>query len=246
MRLRLVILAAATASLVGCAQAPAPTPKTDDDKLVYALGVIASKQVPLQSFELTEQELELVKAGFVDSVRDKAVMDEDAVRALIPKLQELQGKRAEVGLKRNKDEGAAYMTKAAAESGAKKTASGLVYKIVQEGTGAQPQATDTVKVHYAGKFIDGKEFDSSRKHGDQPAEFPLNAVIPCWTEGVQLLKVGGKAQLVCPSDIAYGDQAQPPMRPGATLLFDVELVDIVKPGAAAAAPAASPHGASPH
>jgi FKBP-type peptidyl-prolyl cis-trans isomerase len=243
-----VILAAATASLVGCSQAPAPTPKTDDDKVVYALGVLVAKQVPLASFELTDQEMEMLKAGFVDSIRDKATLDDKAIQDMIPKLQELQGKRAEVGLKRNKDEGAAYMTKAAAESGAKKTASGLVYKITQEGTGAQPQATDTVKVHYVGKFIDGKEFDSSRKHGDQPAEFPLNAVIPCWTEGVQLLKVGGKAQLACPSEIAYGDQVQPPMRPGATLLFDVELVDIVKPGAAPAAPAApaaSPHGASP-
>lgn len=245
MRLRPVILAAATASLIGCSQAPAPTPKTDDDKVIYALGVLTAKQVPLATFELTDQEMELVKAGFVDSIRDKSVLDEEAVRALIPKLQELQGKRGEVALKRNKDEGAAYVTKAAAESGAKKTDSGLVYKITQEGTGAQPAATDTVKVHYVGKFIDGKEFDNSRKRGEEPTEFPLNQVIPCWTEGVQLLKVGGKAQLVCPSDIAYGDQAQPPMRPGATLVFDVELVDVVKPGAAAAAPA-SPHGASPH
>jgi FKBP-type peptidyl-prolyl cis-trans isomerase FkpA len=249
MRLRLVILAAATASLVGCSQAPAPTPKTDDEKLVYALGVIASKQIPLQSFELSEQEMELVKAGFTDSVRDKALLDEDAVRAMIPKLQEMQGKRAEIGLKRAKDEGAAYVTKAAAESGAKKTASGLVYKIEKEGTGAQPQASDTVKVHYIGKFIDGKEFDNSHKHQPPgPAEFPLNGVIPCWTEGLQLLKVGGKARLVCPSDIAYGDQVSPPMRPGATLVFeDVELLEIVKPGAAAAAPApaASPHGATP-
>jgi FKBP-type peptidyl-prolyl cis-trans isomerase FkpA len=245
MRLRPVILAAVTASLVGCSQAPTPTPKTDEDKVVYALGVLVAKQVPLASFELTDKEMELVKAGFVDSIRDKATLDDKAIQEMIPKLQELQSKRAEVGVKRNKDEGAAYVAKAAAESGAKKTASGLVYKITQEGTGAQPQATDTVKVHYTGKFVDGKEFDSSKKHGDQPAEFPLNAVIPCWTEGVQLLKVGGKAQLVCPSEIAYGDQVQPPMRPGATLLFDVELVDIVKPGAAAAAPAASPHGATP-
>lgn len=243
MRLRPVILAAATASLIGCSQAPAPTPKTDDDKAIYALGVLTARQVPLQSFELTDQEMALVKAGFEDFVRDKSVLDDKALQELIPKLQELQGKRGEVALKRNKDEGVAYAAKAAAESGARKTDSGLVYKITQEGTGAQPQATDMVKVHYTGKFIDGKEFDASRKHGDQPAEFPLNQVIPCWTEGVQLLKVGGKAQLVCPSDIAYGDQAQPPMRPGATLVFDVELVDIVKAGAAAPA---SPHGASPH
>jgi FKBP-type peptidyl-prolyl cis-trans isomerase len=98
-------------------------------------------------------------------------------------------------------------------------------------------------VHYEGKFIDGKVFDSSRKHDDgKPAEFPLNQVIPCWTEGVQQMKVGGKAHLVCPPELAYGDQAQPPMRAGATLAFDVELLEIVKPEAA---PVASPAPAAP-
>src|SRR5689334_15664363 len=143
MRLRHVILAATTASLVGCGKAPAPTPKTDDEKVVYALVVLVARQVPLASFELSDQEWELMKAGFVDSIRDKATLDDKALQEMIPKLQELQGKRAEVGLKRNKEEGTAYLAKAAAESGAKKTASGLVYKITQEGTGAQPQATDT-------------------------------------------------------------------------------------------------------
>jgi FKBP-type peptidyl-prolyl cis-trans isomerase FkpA len=245
MRLRLVILAAATAGLVGCSQAPAPTPKTDEDKMVYALGVLAAKQqIPLQSFELTDQELELVKAGFVDAVRDKQSMDDEAVKALVPKLQELLTKRGEATTKRSKDEGAAYVTKAAAESGATKTASGMVYKSVKEGTGAQPQATDTVKVHYEGRLISGKVFDSSIKR-NEPIDFPLNGVIPCWGEGVQKMKVGGKALLVCPPEIAYGEEGRPPTIPGgSTLVFDVELLEIVKPDAAAAA--ASPHGASPH
>lgn len=242
MRLRPVILAAVTASLVGCTQGNAPTAKTDDDKAMYALGVIIAKQVDVATFELTPAELEFVKAGLVDTAHDKSTMDDDAVRALIPKLQELQGKRVEVRTKRIKDEGAAFVAKAATEAGAKKTDSGMVYKITQEGTGAQPKATDVVKVNYVGKFIDGKEFDASSKHGDGPAEFQLDGVIPCWTEGVQLLKVGGKAHLVCPYDIAYGEQGRPGIPGGAALQFDVELVDIVKPDAAAAAA----HGASPH
>jgi FKBP-type peptidyl-prolyl cis-trans isomerase FkpA len=106
------------------------------------------------------------------------------------------------------------------------TATGLVYQSVKDGTGAQPAATDTVKVHYRGTFPDGREFDSSIKRG-QPAEFPLNRVIPCWTEGVQRMKVGGKAKLVCPPAIAYGSRgAGGVIPPDATLHFEVELIDI--------------------
>ncbi|HET9977644.1 MAG TPA: FKBP-type peptidyl-prolyl cis-trans isomerase [Burkholderiaceae bacterium] len=107
-------------------------------------------------------------------------------------------------------------------------ASGLVYKSHQDGKGASPQATDVVRVHYRGTFPDGKEFDSSHKRG-QPAEFPLNRVIRCWTEGVQMMKVGGKAQLVCPPGIAYGERGTPggPIPPNATLHFEIELLGIV-------------------
>jgi FKBP-type peptidyl-prolyl cis-trans isomerase FkpA len=103
--------------------------------------------------------------------------------------------------------------------------SGLVYKSVKDGTGASPTATDVVRVHYKGTFPDGKEFDSSYKRG-QPAEFPLNRVIKCWTEGVQKMKVGGKAQLVCPPAIAYGERDGGPIPPNATLHFEVELLGI--------------------
>ncbi len=118
------------------------------------------------------------------------------------------------------------LAKAAAEPGASVTASGLVYRALKEGDGASPKATDTVKVHYRGTFPDGKEFDSSYSRG-QPAEFPLNRVIPCWTEGVQKMKVGGKARLACPSRIAYGERgAGGVIPPNATLLFEVELLGI--------------------
>ena len=117
---------------------------------------------------------------------------------------------------------------AAAEKGAVVTDSGLVYRSLKDGSGASPTATSVVRVHYRGTFPDGKEFDSSYSR-KQPAEFPLNRVIPCWTEGVQKLKVGGKAKLTCPAAIAYGARGAPPViPPNATLLFEVELLDIVK------------------
>ena len=109
------------------------------------------------------------------------------------------------------------------------TASGLTYVELKAGPGAAPAATETVRVHYRGTFPDGKEFDSSIGRG-QPAEFPLNRVIKCWTEGVQLMKVGGKAQLICPAAIAYGERGTPggPIPPNATLHFEIELLGIVK------------------
>lgn len=116
--------------------------------------------------------------------------------------------------------------KSAKEPGAVVTESGLVFRSLKEGKGPSPQATDTVRVHYKGTLPDGKEFDSSYSRG-QPAEFPLNRVIKCWTEGVQKLKVGGKAKLTCPPAIAYGDRgAGGVIPPGATLLFEVELLGI--------------------
>lgn len=115
---------------------------------------------------------------------------------------------------------------AAKEPGAVVTKSGLVYRALKEGTGASPAATDTVRVHYKGTFPDGREFDSSYKRG-QPAEFPLNGVIPCWTEGVQRMKAGGKAKLTCPPSIAYGQRgAGGVIPPNATLQFEIELLGV--------------------
>jgi FKBP-type peptidyl-prolyl cis-trans isomerase FkpA len=119
-----------------------------------------------------------------------------------------------------------YLEKAAAEPGAVKTASGLIYTELRAGSGASPKATDTVTVHYRGTLVDGTEFDSSYAR-NEPMQFPLNRVIPCWTEGVQRMKVGGKSRLVCSSSIAYGDGGSPPTIPGgATLIFEVELLRI--------------------
>jgi FKBP-type peptidyl-prolyl cis-trans isomerase FkpA len=165
-----------------------------------------------------------VKAGFTDGALGKTPKVD--VQAYIPKLRELQSTRIAAAAKTTLD-------KAAAEPGAQRLESGLIIKTVNEGTGPAPKATDTVKVHYHGTLPNGKVFDSSVDRGE-PATFPLNGVIPCWTEGVQLMKVGGKSRLVCPAAIAYGDRGAPPdIGPGATLVFDVELLAI-EAGAAAA------------
>ena len=122
----------------------------------------------------------------------------------------------------------AYLEAAAKEEGAVKTSSGLVFKSLSPGTGESPKLTDTVKVHYKGTFIDGTEFDSSYKRGE-PTEFPVNKVIKCWTEGLQRMKVGEKAQLVCPPGIAYGDKGMGGVvPPNAVLVFQIELLEIIK------------------
>ena len=119
-----------------------------------------------------------------------------------------------------------FLEKAAGEPGAVKTPSGLVIRTLQPGQGESPSATDSVRVHYVGTLADGTEFDSSVRRG-QPAEFRLDQVIPCWTEGVQRMRVGEKARLVCPAGIAYGAQGRPPVIPGgATLVFEVELLGV--------------------
>jgi FKBP-type peptidyl-prolyl cis-trans isomerase FkpA/FKBP-type peptidyl-prolyl cis-trans isomerase FklB len=145
-----------------------------------------------------------------------------------PKIQELQRTRASVVAAAEKKTGQAFLDKAATEKGATKTASGLVITTIKAGTGESPKATDRVKVHYHGTLIDGTVFDSSVQR-KEPATFTLNQVIPCWTEGVQRMKVGGKSKLVCPSEIAYGERgAGGRIKPGATLVFEVELLEIVK------------------
>lgn len=221
-----------------CAKQPAaaapPKLATDNDKTLYALGVLMSRN--LEAFSLTQQEIELVKMGLEDGALGKPTQVD--AEKMGDNVQNLYKSRMEALGQKDKDAGAAYLTKAAAESGATKTASGIVIKTLTAGTGASPAATDEVKVHYEGTLVNGKVFDSSIKRGE-PATFPLNGVIPCWTEAVQTMKVGGKAQIVCPSDLAYGERGSPPtIRPNNTLIFQVELLDIVKPGAAPGAGAA--------
>jgi FKBP-type peptidyl-prolyl cis-trans isomerase FkpA len=199
--------------------------QTEDEKTLYALGAAVARNIA--PFDLTEAELKHVQAGFADGALKKDVGD---VQSYFPKIQELQTARVAAAAEIEKKSGEAFLTKAATEAGAKQTPTGLVYSEIKAGTGPTPAATDTVKVHYHGTLPDGKVFDSSVER-KEPATFPLNGVIPCWTEGVQLMKVGGKSKLVCPSAIAYGDRGAPPdIKPGATLVFEVELLGIEKGG----------------
>lgn len=222
--------------LAGCADAAQQTPKTEDEKALYNLGVMLSSSIT--TFHFTPKELELVKAGLADGAQEKASTED--LEKYISKLQELQKTRVAEATEKEKTAGAAFLAKAAGEKDATKTESGLVIKTTKAGDGESPKADSQVKVHYEGKFTDGKVFDSSIKR-NEPAVFPLAGVIPCWTEALQLMKVGGEAQVVCPPNLAYGDEGRPPqMRGGATLVFDVKLLEIVKGDAAAAAAAPAP------
>jgi FKBP-type peptidyl-prolyl cis-trans isomerase FkpA len=203
------------------AKATAPALTTDEQKTVYALGLQMYRS--LAQFDLSPAEVDLVKRALADAAAGKPAVD---VNEWGPKFQAFGQARAARVAEKQKAVSNAYLAKAAAESGAIKTDSGLIYMDIQPGTGASPVASDSVKVNYRGTLIDGTEFDSSYKR-NQPAQFPLSGVIKCWTEGVQKMKVGGKARLVCPSDIAYGDKGHPPVIPGgATLIFEIELLEI--------------------
>ncbi len=216
--------------------------ENDDQKTLYALGLLLGRNVA--GFNLSPSELDTVKAGMTDAALGKKPQVE--LETYGPRVNQLRNKRMSAKADDEKKKGKAFEDKAAQEQGAERTASGLVFKSLGGGTGAQPKASDTVKVNYKGTLTDGTEFDSSYKRG-QPAEFPLMGVIPCWTEGLQKMKVGEKARLVCPSNIAYGDQGRPPTIPGgATLVFDVELVDITtKPPQAPTMTLPGPGGARP-
>lgn len=229
MRSKLIfVVFIALMAVWGCSQTSTPAPKTEDQKAFYALGVQLNKQ--LSMLDMSAEELKLVQKGMSDAAAGKKLDAEPETQ--LQKFSELAQARMKRVTEKQKAQAKSFLEKAAAEKGAKKTGSGLIYTEIKAGTGAQPKPTDIVKVHYVGKLIDGKEFDSSVKRG-QPAELPLGQILPCWTEGVAMMKVGGKAKLVCPSDIAYGDRGRPPIIPGgATLIFDVELLE-VKDGQAA-------------
>jgi len=207
----------------------AASPQTEDQKTLYALGVHMARQMAV--FNLSADEVEFVKEGMTDAATGKKLIAEP--EAYGQNLNALAQARTQATAQKQKELSKPYLEKAAAQIGAQKTTTGLIYQEIKAGSGAYPKASDTVKVHYAGTLIDGKEFDSSIKRG-QPAEFPLGQVIPCWTEGVGKMKVGGKAKLTCPADLAYGDQGRPPIIPGgATLVFEVELLEIKAPAAPA-------------
>lgn len=228
----LLALAAAFAPPAEAEKAPG----TDDEKTLYALGVSVARN--LEPFALSPEEVDFVVAG----LRDELAGKESAVPLdqFGPRIRTLAETRATATAAKEKEAGQAFAAQAAAEPGAVTKPSGLVIRTIQEGSGASPGPDDSVKVHYTGTLRDGKVFDSSVKRGE-PAQFKLGGVVPCWTEALQTMKVGGKARIICPAEIAYGDRGFPgSIPPGATLAFEVELLEIVKPAAATPPAAETP------
>jgi FKBP-type peptidyl-prolyl cis-trans isomerase FkpA len=218
-----LVLAVAGCNQQGSKDTAGANPQTDEQKTFYALGLSLGRQIQL--FDMTPEELAYVKAGLDAQVLGKEPAVD--IQTFGPKLSELARTRATNRAAKEKEKSKTFLEEAAKEQGAVRTESGLIYKELQAGTGEQPGPTDVVKVHYRGTLPDGKEFDSSLKR-NEPAQFPLNGVIRCWTEGVQKMKVGGKSKLVCPSDLAYGDRGTPGIPGGSALVFEVELLEVQK------------------
>lgn len=201
------------------AKAPAaetpPDELSEDGKTIYALGLSVGKDLSL--FALSPEELKILQRGVADGMAGTSAIEP---KEYAPKIQAFAKSR-------QAQAGNAALERAAKEPGAVKLPSGVIYREVQAGNGKSPRVTDTVKVHYEGRLVDGSVFDTSAKRGI-PVEFPLNGVISCWTQGVSRMKVGGKAKLTCPGATAYGERPPTGSRipPNAVLVFDVELVDI--------------------
>jgi FKBP-type peptidyl-prolyl cis-trans isomerase FkpA len=222
--MRFLIPLSVTLSLAAaCVPSSEPPAKLDseDDKIVYSVGVALGRS--LTALGLSEREVEIVKRGLDDQFFDRQLAVEFTEYG--PKMNELAARRKARAAEKEKEASESFLADAVAAPGAVKTDSGLIYAETKAGSGAKPSATDKVKVHYHGTLRDGTVFDSSRDRGE-PAVFPVNRVIACWTEALQMMEVGGQAAIVCPADIAYGDRGTGKIKPGAALRFEVELISI--------------------
>lgn len=221
------------------ARAADPVPTTDDEKTIYALGLVMAQK--LAPFDLKGTELDILVLGLKDALTHAKAKVE--LKDFGPKIQTLAQQRIEVMGKLEIEQGKLHQDKMAAEAGATRSDTGLIMRTLKPGTGKSPTKEDRVKVHYHGTLRDGFVFDSSVERG-QPMEIPLTDVMPCWQEALPKMKVGEKAKVTCPAAIAYGDGGNPPaIKPGATLTFEIELLDVLPPGPAApagAAPAPAP------
>jgi FKBP-type peptidyl-prolyl cis-trans isomerase FkpA len=234
MKRTFLALASALALLLVGFSAPstaAAEPQTEEQKTLYALGMALATRIP--SFDPSAEEISMITAGLSDGL--KGVDSKVDMPTYVAKLDAFINERVQATAASERTAGDAFRAEAAKQEGAVELPSGMVYLEMTAGSGAQPGPTDTVKVHYKGTTRDGQVFDSSIER-NEPAEFALNAVVPCFSEGLQKMKVGGKSKLVCPPDLAYGDRGQPGIRPGATLVFEVELLEIVGNSAATPAP----------
>jgi len=212
---------------VGITACNKPKQDTDDAKAAYSIGYMTGKASEAQIPKLDTKNF---IAGFNDAYAKKpGAMKEEDMKAALLAFETRMREEAMNKMKKDASEGvakgAAFLAENAKKAGVKTTATGLQYEVITEGKGAKPLATSTVKVHYEGKLIDGKVFDSSIQRGE-PISFPLNGVIPGWTEGVQLMSVGSKYRFTIPSKLAYGEQGAGPIPPNSVLVFEVELLDV--------------------
>ncbi|MDA8793294.1 FKBP-type peptidyl-prolyl cis-trans isomerase [Bacteriovoracaceae bacterium] len=211
----------------------------EQDKTFYAMGYMLGMN--LQRLELNDREIQAIFKGVENSAKN--VKSEVDMNNYQPKIQTIFKERMEKVAKKQESSGKKFLEDFLKKPNVKKTESGLAYEIIEAGKGATPKATDTVEVHYHGTLITGEVFDSSKDRG-QTIKFPLNRVIKGWTEGLQLIKEGGKVKLVIPPELGYGKAGAPPKIPGnATLVFEVELFKIVKEDAKKDAHAGHDHGA---
>ena len=197
------------------------TLETDEEKTLYALGIAVGSNIG--EFALSAEELAIVESGLRAAVLGSE--PEVDMQVYGPQIQALATSRAATRASAEKEASAAFLAQLAQEPGAEQSASGVIHIPITVGSGANPTAADTVRVHYHGTLRDGTVFDSSVARGE-PISFALSSVIPCWTEAMQKMMVGGKSKLVCPSDTAYGDGGQGSIPGGATLVFEVELLGI--------------------
>jgi FKBP-type peptidyl-prolyl cis-trans isomerase FklB len=222
----------ALALIAGCESTPEVNevqPSTSIDSASYAIGMQLGGQFKQQLLEINPEAL---AAGVRDAMADKGLFADTVLQRVMMSLQEKAMKKMQDEMTKKADSaktaGTAWLEKNKQKPGVKVTSSGLQYYVIKEGTGPKPQPSDKVKVHYTGTLIDGKVFDSSVQRGE-PVEFPLANVIPGWQEALLLMPVGSKYSIAIPSNLAYGDQgAGERIPPGSTLLFEVELLDIVK------------------
>ena len=205
-------------------EAVSTAPLTEDEKnLYYAFGLAIGGSLASFAGNLTDLQLGMVTLGFADLAMKRS--EQVDMQEYGPKLNALSTKIQEAVLAEQKERGSAYLANAATEEGAVTTDSGIVYKELTAGSGAQVQTSDRVNVHYTGTLVDGTKFDSSRDRGE-PITFGLGQVIQGWKEGLTLMKIGGRGILVIPSDLAYGDAGRPGIPPGATLIFDIEVLGV--------------------
>ena len=207
----------------GGSGADGDVPDTEDARVLNALGQLLGQNIADVGF--SAEELAFVQRGLSDAVLGQEPLVE--LSEYGPRVQELMQERAARASEAELELATAFIEEQANIDGVERTESGIVIQELTAGTGAQPTAEDTVQVHYHGTLRDGTVFDSSVERGE-PATFPLTGVIPCWTEGLQQINVGGKSRLVCPPDLAYGAQGPPGIPGNSALVFEVELLDIIQ------------------